>query len=375
MVVWVGDLHPRSRTSCRVRVAPEFTIRAVRCRSSLVIMAAMGERPTIRDVARAAGVSVTTASDALNGKGRVDPATRRRVQEAGRRLRYQANRHARGLRSGRSGALGLLLPVRADSQSDEALSLDFYMRLASAAAAATFSHKQALMLLPPMITLSGLRGFALDGGIVVDPAERDVRTGLFQRLGVPVVTIERDLGRPKERFYVASNTEANTERLLTHLAERGAQRIALVLPQADWGWASETLRAYETWTNEHEFPSLVVPVALTPGEDNAFAAVRRLLARRRPPDALFVVAARFIRGAMRAAEAAGRHVPDDLLVAAGVDSLPAREGTPPITALDLHPELQAMAAVDMLLAQVAGEPAGEPQYIEARLEIRASTTR
>lgn len=335
----------------------------------------MGKRPTIHEVARAAGVSVTTVSDALNGKGRVDPATRMRVQAIGRRLGYEANRHARGLRSGRSGAVGLLLPVGADAQSDEALALDFYMRLASAAAAAMFSHRQALMLLPPTITLSGLRGFALDGAIIVDPSERDVHTGRFQRLGLPVVTIERDMGRPKERCYVASNATANTEQLLSHLADRGAQRIALVLPRADWGWATETRRAYETWTSEHDFPSVIVPVAMTPGETNAFASVRRLLARRRPPDALFVVAARFIRGALRAAEAAGRRVPDDLLVAAGVDSVPAREGTPPVTALDLHPEMQAVAAAEMLLARIAGEPAGEPCYIPAKLEIRASTTR
>ena len=157
-------------------------------------MAAMAKQPTIHDVAHAAGVSVTTVSDALNGKGRVGPATRMRVEAAGRSLGYQANRHARGLRSGRSGAVGLLLPVGADARSDEALKLDFYMRLASAAAATTFSHKQALMLLPPTVALSGLRSFALDGGIVVDPSERDVRTGMFQRLGLPVVTIERDLG-------------------------------------------------------------------------------------------------------------------------------------------------------------------------------------
>src|SRR5581483_333611 len=102
-----------------------------------------------------------------------------------------------------------------------------------------------------------------------------------------------------------------------------------------------------------------------PGERNAFVAVRRLLGRRHPPDALFVVAARFIRGALRAAAAAGRRVPEDLLVAAGVDSLPAREGDPPVTALDLHPEEQATAAVEMLLARLAGDPAAEPRYIDA----------
>ncbi|MHB1572261.1 MAG: LacI family DNA-binding transcriptional regulator, partial [Solirubrobacteraceae bacterium] len=93
----------------------------------------MTKRPTIRDVAQEAGVAIVTVSDALNGKGRVDPGTRKRITEVARRLGYQANRHARGLRSGRSRALGLVLPVRGDARSDEALSLDFYMALASSA--------------------------------------------------------------------------------------------------------------------------------------------------------------------------------------------------------------------------------------------------
>ena len=334
----------------------------------------MTKRPTIHDVASAAGVSVTTVSDALNGKGRVDPATRTRVAEVVRELGYQANRHARGLRSGRSGALGLLLPVDADARSDEALSLDFYMRLSSAAAAASFAHQQALMLLSPTLTLSGLRGFALDGGIIADPSEGDARIGLFEQLGLPVVTIERDLGRAEDRHYVASNTEANTERMLSHLAGRGAERIALLLPRADWGWATETLHAYEAWTSSRGAPSIVVPVAMTPAEESAFAAVRGLLARRPAPDAIFVLASRFIRGTLRAARAAGCAVPGDLLLAAGVDSAPAREGQPPITALDLHPELQADAAVQMLLARVAGAPDEGPRYVQATLRVRASTT-
>jgi DNA-binding LacI/PurR family transcriptional regulator len=334
----------------------------------------MAKRPTIHDVASAAGVSVTTVSDALNGKGRVDPATRTRIEEVVRKIGYQANRHARGLRSGRSGALGLLLPVGADARSDEVLRLDVYMRLSSAAAAITFSHQNALMLLPPTITLSGLRGFALDGGIIVDPSEHDTRIDLFERLGLPVVTIERDLGRPEDSHYVASNTEANTEQLLSHMADRGAERIALLAPRADWGWAAETLHAYEAWTGAHGRPAIVVPVAMTPGEENAFAAVRRLLARRRAPDAIFIVAARFIRGTLRAAKAAGRAVPGDLMLAAGVDGDPAREGDPPITALDLHPELQAEAAIEMLLARVAGDPGQGPRHIDATLRIRASTT-
>jgi DNA-binding LacI/PurR family transcriptional regulator len=332
----------------------------------------MATRPTIRDVAQAAGVSVTTVSHALNGKGRVDPATRDLVVQVVRQLGYRANRHARGLRSGRSGALALLLPVRADVRADEALSLDFYMLLASSAAAAAFAQEQALMLLPPAIVQTGLHGLGLDGGIVVDPSPLDPRVSLLAEQGLPVVTIERDLGRPDDPWYVASETESNTRQILDHLADRGARRIALLVPKTDWGWATETLGAYDAWVAEHDVPRLIVPVAMQPGEESAFQATRRLLDRRRPPDAVFVVASRFIRGVLRGAKAAGRRVPGELLIAAGVDSVQAREGDPPVTALDLHPERQAEAAVQMLLARLDGQPAS-PRYIPATLRLRAST--
>lgn len=68
--------------------------------------------PTLRDVATAAGVAVSTVSYALNGKGRVDSATRARVQEVADRLGYRANRSAQNLRSGRTATLGLMLRHR-----------------------------------------------------------------------------------------------------------------------------------------------------------------------------------------------------------------------------------------------------------------------
>jgi DNA-binding LacI/PurR family transcriptional regulator len=333
----------------------------------------MATRPTINDVAKTAGVSATTVSHALNGKGRVDPATREHVLQVVQRLGYRANRHARGLRSGRSGTLALLLPVDADVQADEALRLDYYMRLAAAAATAAFGREQALVLLPPTIVQTGLRGLAMDGGIVVEPVPRDPRASMLTGHGLPVVTIDPDPGWPDERWYVTSGTHADTLLVLDHLAARGARRIALLTPATRWGWAADTRDAYDAWTAEHGAPRITVPVAMHPGEESAFAAARNLLAGPQPPDALFVGAARFVRGALHAAKSCGRQVPGDLLIAAAVDCLQAREGDPPVTALDLHPELQAEAAIEMLLARLDGTQVTAPVYIEATLRPRAST--
>ena len=151
-----------------------------------------------------------------------------------------------------------------DARSDETLRLDFYMRLAGAAAATAFSREQALVLLPPVIGGTGLRGLAIDGGIVADPSPDDKRVRALEDLGLPVVTIERDLGRPDNPWCVASEADANTRLMLDHLAAHGARRIALLTPRADWGWATETLAAYESWTAEHGLPQLTVPVAMRP---------------------------------------------------------------------------------------------------------------
>jgi DNA-binding LacI/PurR family transcriptional regulator len=331
-------------------------------------------RPTIYDVAAAAGVSVTTVSHVLNDKGRVDPATRIRVTQAAQRLGYRANRHARGLRSGRSHALALLLPVGDDSRSDEALQLDFYMRLAATAAATAFTEDYALLLLPPKIVAGGARDFMVDGGIVVDPSPDDPWVSLLHGRGLPVVTIERDLGRPDDPWYVASDVEVSTRQMLDHLSACGAERIALLVPTSRWGWATETLVAYQAWVAEHGLEPWVVPVAMAPGGRSAEEVTRRLLAGDRPPDAVFAVAARFVPGVLRAAKASGRKVPEDLLIAAGVDSAQSREGDPPVTALDLHPERQAEAAVGMLLTRLNGEPVDAPCYIPATLRVRASTS-
>jgi DNA-binding LacI/PurR family transcriptional regulator len=332
----------------------------------------MSKRPTIRDVAREAGVAIVTVSDALNGKGRVDPGTRVRIVEIAQRMGYQANRHARGLRSGRSRGLGLVLPVRGDPRIDEALSLDFYMRLASAATISAFSHQQSMTLLPPKLGASELRGLALDGGIVVDPRVRDPHVTLFEEIGLPVVTIDRDLARSDE-WYVGCRNDEVGRAILDHLADQGASRIALLLPRYEVAWTAEALGAYDEWVAEKGLPRLVARASLGNSEQSGYEAAARLLARRQPPDAIFVLAARFIRGALRAASEAGRSVPGDLMIASGVDSVHAREGHPPVTAWDLHPERQAEEAVEMLLSRIAGDAQPGPRFVTATPHLRAST--
>ncbi len=330
-------------------------------------------RPTIRDVAAAAGVSPTTVSHALNGKGRVDPETRERIAQAADRLGYRPDGTARRLRTGSSGTIALLLPsVEPDVAHDEMLALNYYMHLAGAAARAAFATGHPVLLTPPLRTADDLRDLGVDGGIVCDPMRDDLRVGFFDALGLPVVTVERDPERPDRPYVVRSDNEANTRELLDALATAGARRPALLASGGGWSWAEETATAYQAWCADHGVEPLIEQASMRAQERSAYEAAGRLLDRDRP-DAIVAQAERYCGGVLRAARQRGLRVPDDLRVAAAVDSPQARDADPPVTAIDLQPEVQGAAAAAMLVELLAGGTPPALQLTPAVLRLRAST--
>ena len=104
--------------------------------------------PNIYDIARTIGVSITTVSHALTGRGRVSPATRERILQAAAEIGYTANPHARSLVSGRSRTIAIQVAGFTSSMSSSSLLPDaaYYMELLNGAAVAAASHDYAIML-------------------------------------------------------------------------------------------------------------------------------------------------------------------------------------------------------------------------------------
>jgi len=324
-------------------------------------------RVTIGDVARGAGVSPTTVSHALNGKGVVRPATRERVLRTAQRLGYLPNSAARNLRSGRTATLGLMFPL------EEFSGVEYYLQLASAAAHAAFARDHGVLLIPPVRAPEQLRRFAVDGAIVSDPVAGDARLAAFDALGLPTVTIDRDLSRGDDPWWVAADNAANTRTALDHLVAAGARRVAFLTGDASWGWLDDGLRAYLGWAQERGCEPLVATASMAAHERGAAAAAAELLDRADPADAIFTPPGRFALGVLRAARERGIDVPGRLRIAVGVDSSQARLADPPITAIDLDPGQTGRAAVDMLLARIDGASIVAPRIVGADLRVRAST--
>jgi DNA-binding LacI/PurR family transcriptional regulator len=332
----------------------------------------MNARPkiTIREVARSAGVSVSTVSQALNGRGRVDAATRARVEQVALELGYHANRSARALRSGRNGTLGLLLPHAVAVP----LGIDYYIALATAAAETAFAHDHALLLLPSLRALSDLSRFAIDGAILADPSAGDPQIELLERAGLPAITVDRDLKRPSQ-WWVAADNPGNTRLILDHLEQAGARRIALVSATERLSWLDESTKAYKLWMRDRGQKPLLARANLRALDRKAAALTGAMLDSDDPPDAFFVLPDRFVGDVLRAAEERGLTVPGDVLVAAGEDGDQLRTGPTQVTAIDLRPGAVGRCAVEMLIARVEGRETEAPQIVPAELLVRASTRR
>ena len=103
-------------------------------------------RPTIRDVARSAGVSVTTVSHTFTGNGTVAPATQQRVRTAAQDLGYRPDVIAQGLRRNRLGVIALVARQLDTLHPELLYDVDYFARFAGAAAVASLAEGLGLML-------------------------------------------------------------------------------------------------------------------------------------------------------------------------------------------------------------------------------------
>lgn len=324
----------------------------------------------IRDVAEAAGVSITTVSHALNGKGRLPRSTRDRVHEVAEALGYRPDARARSLVTGKTGVLGLMV---SGSEVPSVLSgLSYFVDLMGAAMAAALERGYSLVLAMP----AGGHPFPnveVAGTVVVDPVAGDPALRKLAENG-PVVTTGRSPDNGSA-YYVDNDHRQATRRMLEHLRRHGAERIATIRYPLDTSFSEDVNGAYDDWCRDHGIAPIIVDASRDLSEAGGFAAATALLARSDPPDAIYAPLDRLAVGTLLAASSRGVKVPDDLMIAGGTDSHASRVANPPLTVLRLQPQLIGKLAVNMLIDLVEGREPVHPQIVPVRLIARSSTRR
>jgi DNA-binding LacI/PurR family transcriptional regulator len=292
------------------------------------------KRPTIRDVAREAGVSYATVSRVLNGREWVSPESIRAVNDAISRTGYTANHHARSLATGRSGSIAFLL-----TEPQHLLFSDpnFAVLLRGVAQALSASELTLILMIaatPEERTraLTYLSGGHVDGILLVSPHRGDPLLGQLANAGVPIVACGQVLGHEEAISSVAADEWAGARSAVQHLLAAGRRRIAHIAGPQDTSGGVDRLRGYQDALTAHGMA--VDPAYVAHGDwshESGAAAMRELLDRVPDLDAVFAASDSLAQGCLPVLREAGRRVPEDVRVVGFDDSGLAATLHPPLS--------------------------------------------
>jgi LacI family transcriptional regulator len=327
---------------------------------------------TIADVAAQAGVSKTTVSRVLNGKGELGEATAARVRQVIDALGYVPSARAVGLARGRTRIVGMLLP---------SLTWPWMGEVLQGAVDVIEADHYGLLLFTCNRGEESMRQFAshvsaksFDGLLVIEPeGTLDYIADLHVR-GLPIVLID-DRGHQPLFPSVATTNRTGGAQAAQHLLGLGRRRPLVITGHDRFGCTQQRMAGFSDAYTAAGYP--LPPELLFPGDftfECGQLAVRGLLDERVPFDAVFAHNDLSAAGAMKSVHEAGLTVPDDVAVV-GFDDIPLAAHTdPPLTTV--HQPLRQMGetAARMLMAYFAGTPLPDtPNVIPTNLVVRGST--
>ncbi|MEU4194407.1 LacI family DNA-binding transcriptional regulator [Kribbella sp. NPDC026611] len=348
-------------------------------------------RPTVKDVAKLAGVSPKTVSNVINGVVFVRPETRERVESALAELDYVPNMSARGLRNGRSGMIALALPDLLRPYSAEIVHL--VVELAHERGWGVQIEQTAAEPKREFELLSKARAYLVDG-LILNPVNLD-DSAVTTAGPLPPLVLIGDVDQDVVSQVAIDNVVAARD-LTKHLLDQGCRRIAAVgapeIPRGSSGagvlagsaqapgTAASRLRTlgYHQALEEAGVPrDPALEIALDRWRpEGAATVVAKYLTEHELPDAFFCFTDSMASGTLSALWSAGIDVPGRTLVAGFDNILESQFMIPPLTTIDFDRRAFVAAALDLLAERMADQHAAPRRVIiPHRVIERASTER
>ena len=325
--------------------------------------------PSIRDVARLAGVSYQTVSRVLNNHPSIRESTRARVTQVMEDLQYRPNRAARMLVTRHSRTIGVLSALSADygparsvvAIEDAARAAGYYVNIANLPASDQTSISEAL---------EHLMEQAVEGLVVIAPQVRVFDVLERMSIDVPYVSFQ-PTGRV-ERL-VPADQVAGARMATRHLIDLGHREIIHLGGPQDWIEAEARMRGFLEEIDSAELNTNPPILGDWTAEFGYYAG--RELVRSRDFTAVFAASDHMALGLMHAFRDAGLDIPRDVSVV-GFDDIPdARHFWPPLTTIRQDFAEIGRSAVEVLLRKVRGDVVVDPSQILPELVVRGSTGR
>ena len=332
-----------------------------------------GRRPTMKDVAKRANVSLSTVSYVLNDSGSVAADRRTRVLEAVNALGYLPNEAARNLKRGNVATIGLVIPDLVNQ---------YFAMIAEGVEQAASERDILVVFCAPEATGEGeswnsrlLRSQRLDGLIYLSGANTGMEALVELKSVGPVVLVDEKLPGFNLPCVVSENRKGARD-IAAHLILLGHKRLAILGGPPELWTAEQRLSGYREAIAIDGWDPDTVPVyagdyRMASGEQLAAEALNGHESER--PTALICANDLMAIGAMTHCRQAGLRVPEDISIV-GFDDLPISSLlTPRLTTIRQPARLLGMEAVKLLLDLVDGADPVSLPHLPVSLKVREST--
>jgi DNA-binding LacI/PurR family transcriptional regulator len=336
-------------------------------------------RVSIKDIAKAAGVSHSTVSRALSDSPLVSDQTKARVQHLAQEMGYSPNTLARSLVTRQTYSVGVVVTTIADP---------FIAEVVQGIEATAHDHGYTVILCNSgaepqreIAAVEMLRSKRVDGVIVTSSRVGALYLHHLERIGVPIVLINNHNEQSgRYTFTVTVDNCHGGHQATKHLIELGHRRIAYITAPADHSSDRDRMVGYSQALADEGIES--DPTLIIPGNGRAEGGERALeavVALGSLPNAVFCYNDMTAIGLISAARRAGLAVPDDIAVV-GFDDIPfASYSYPPLTTI-AQPKIEmGQLAMKMALSLMAMDTENDEKeelaniVVQGKLIVRAST--
>ena len=335
-------------------------------------MAMLPIRTTIKDIARESGVNISTVSRALNGVYGVHPETREHVLQIADRLHYRPNRVARGLVTGRSHSVALVVSdIRNPYFAEVARGAEDAARAAGSDLVLCNSDLNAdkQMEYVQSLTEKQVDGILMNSVAELNPKQQDQ----LLNCGVPIVLLNRS-GVKQTFSTVSADNEAGGAIAAEYLLRLGHRNIAHITGPKRHGNMTDRAKGFLRVVRAGRPAKKVVLIHGMNSFDGGYDMTRALLAEHPDVTAIFTANDVMAFGSIRACLDVGRRVPEDISLI-GFDNVQMSSIVhPPLTTIHQPKYEIGQAAVETLLRHIrsAGKPVAEHLLLSVELIERQS---
>ena len=334
----------------------------------------MNSQVTIKDIAKALGISASTVSRALKDHPDISRDTKDAVNELAKKLHYKPNAVALSLKSSKTNTIGVIIPE---------LVHYFFSSVISGIEDVAYDAGYNVMICQSnekyereVINAQALLSNRVEGALISISKETMDYSHLhgMEESGVPIVFFDRfPEGFDSDSVIIDDKNAAFNA--VSHLIESGCKRIAHLASSSSLGIGKFRLEGYKEALLAHGLPYLDDYVIVADSFDLAASATRKLVQLPTPPDGIFAVNDLTAVGAMKTLQKMGIAIPDKVAIMGFSAGSYSDLTTPTLSSVDQHGYEMGIKAASILLERIESKRngPGETFYVETNLVIREST--